>query len=131
MDVVRAIVCWILLACAVTARAAEAAFGESLSRVACRLLVGKDFVPGHAIPATVEVKNVSDHDVYLAPDHALNPIYDQHVTLTLTGPDGTALKQVTSARATFMPSAFTAVKPGESRRLEIANLRAHFRPNDL
>jgi hypothetical protein len=121
-----------LLTCAAaTARAAETLFGAPASGVACRLLVDTDFIGGQAIPASVEVKNVSDHDVYLAPDHALNPIYDQHVTLTLTGPDGKPVKQATTARATFMPSAFTAVQPGESRRLEIANLRAHFRPEDL
>jgi hypothetical protein len=99
-------------------------FGPAVSGLACRVIVPADVVRGQALTLTVQIKNVSDHDLCVLDE--LNPLFRNWVTLAITGPGGNPLWQTSGASRNLALSSFVKLAPGESRRFDQADLRDLF-----
>lgn len=118
------------------ARQGNTAWGEPVDGIACRVVMGADFVIGQPMPAVFELKNVSDKKRYLfLPRKNIGLSYDDIYFngcfgLGLVGPKNAKAAPVafrTGLPANFPIEAIQAVAPGEVVHLgQVADVRGFF-----
>ncbi len=119
-----AAVCVQLALQGVTALAAEAPWGKEVDGLACRLTVPAEACTGEAIPAAVEIRNLSKETRYVVSIFDIQ--FPKHAKLDIVGPDGAALKLGSWGETTPMPKSLQPLGPGEAKRIEFPDLGERF-----
>jgi hypothetical protein len=100
-------------------------WSKPVDGIACRLRIDSEVVPGQAIPATIEIKNVSDKPRYLVP--MLDPYERDILRMEIKGPNGQSLKLRSWGRAVALgPESFQIIAPRKVIANQILDLRDHF-----
>ena len=102
----------------------EPPWGETADGLACRLVVSSEFCIGEAIPATVEVKNVSRETRYLVGIYDI--LFPKHARIEIVGPKGPMAKPSRSAQCSPGPGSLKPIAPGEVVRFEFPDLADYF-----
>jgi hypothetical protein len=103
--------------------AAEGPWGKAVDGIACQLTVPGSLCVGQAFRAIVEVKNASDKPMRVL--DMLDPMFAKVARIDITGPDG-PVKISGSADRQFGATEWKLLKPGDTLRWEIADLRVCF-----
>jgi len=106
----------------------EAPWGREVDGLACRLVVPAEACVGEAIPASVEIKNVSKETRYVVAIFDIQ--FPKHAKLHIAGPDGKALKLSSWGETTPMPRSLQPLGPGEVKRIGFPDLGARFATYD-
>jgi len=106
----------------------NARWGKEVDGLACRIEVPGEACVGEAIPASVEIRNVSKETRYVV------SIFDiqlpKHAKMDIVGPDGKALKLSSWGETTPGPRSLQPLGPGEVKRVEFPDLGARFATYD-
>lgn len=100
-------------------------WGPEVDGLSCRLVVTPQVTHGQPIRLTVQLRNTSKKTRYV--HEVLSPWFPAHAVLQVTGPDGKAVKPTSSASTDVSPPRFKPLAPGETRRLDLSDLRDLFR----
>ncbi|MBM4034712.1 MAG: hypothetical protein FJ291_23455 [Planctomycetes bacterium] len=109
--------------------AGETPWGEEADGLACRLTVPQEACVGEAIPAAVEIKNLSKETRYVVAIFDIG--FPKHAKLDVRGPDGAALKLSSWGETTPGPRSLQPIGPGEAKRIEFPDLGERFASFDL
>lgn len=99
-------------------------FGKEVDGLACRLITPADVAPGQPIRLVVQVRNNSDRLRYICDVFHIE--FPEQAALAVTGPDGKPIKQARTATSHLSPERLVPIKPGETRRFDVANAREFF-----
>jgi len=100
-------------------------WGKAVDGMVCRLTVQPRCTISQPIPAVYEIKNVSDKQRYII--RLLGPKYiDYGVGIAIEGPKGQVRQGQGSKTLNLDAGQFRPIKPGETVRIEVADLRGTF-----